>query len=71
MQLDHLTEMEAVDGKCNCHSVEMRTPEQGPEKERPVMDAFDTTDAQLYPLLFACYYLDAFSIPTSSCYLYR
>ena len=36
MQLDHPTEMEAVDGKCNCRWEEVRTPEQGLEKEPPL-----------------------------------
>jgi hypothetical protein len=69
MQLDHPTEMEAVDGKCNCRWEEVRTPEQGLEKSRHyLLDAFDTAQAQLscLVLLFASHYLDAFSIPAPS-----
>jgi len=41
MQFGHLTEMETVDCKCDRQREQAWTPEQGPEKEPPVLDAFD------------------------------
>ena len=47
MPFNHLAEMEAIDGKRDHQREETRTPEQGPEKESPVLDAFDAADPQL------------------------
>jgi len=47
MQLDHLAEVEAVDGKCDREREQARTPEEGPEKEPPVLDAFDAAYTEL------------------------
>ena len=47
MQSSYLTEMESVDGKCNCQGEQAWTPEQSPEKEPPVLDAFDAAEPQL------------------------
>ena len=47
MQLDHLTEMEAVDGKCDRQREQAWAAEQSPEKEPPVLDAFNAADPQL------------------------
>jgi len=46
-QRGHLAEMEAVDGQRNGQREQSRAPEQGPEKELPIMHALDATDAQL------------------------
>ena len=47
MQLSHPAEMKAVDCKCDRQWEKAWTPEQGPEKKPPVLDAFDTADPQL------------------------
>ena len=47
MQLGHLAEMKAVDGQRDRQREQPGTPEQRPEKEPPVVDAFDAPDAQL------------------------
>lgn len=47
MKLDYLAEMETIDGKCDRQGEQAWTTEQSPEKESPIMDAFDAADAQL------------------------
>ncbi len=46
MQLDHLAEMEAHDGKSECQGEKAWTPEKSPEKGPPVLDAFGAADTQ-------------------------
>ena len=47
MQFGYLAKMEAVDGECDRQWEQARTPEQSPEKEPPVLDAFDAAEPQL------------------------
>ena len=47
MQGDHLAEMETHDGQCDCQGEQARPPEDGPEKEPPIVDALDTAEPQL------------------------
>ena len=47
MHLNHLAEMEAHDGQRDGQWEQARTPEQGPEKELPVLDAFNAADPKL------------------------
>jgi len=47
VQSCHLAEMETVDSQGDCQQEQARTPEQSPEKELPVLDAFGSTKAQL------------------------
>jgi len=39
--------MEAVDRECDRQGEQARTREQGPEKEPPVLDAFNAPDSHL------------------------
>ena len=45
MQLDHLAEMKAIDGKRDRQWKQARTAEQSPEKEPPVVYTFDAADS--------------------------
>ena len=47
MQFSYLSEMKAVDGECDRQRKQTGTPEQGPKKEPPVLDAFDAADTEL------------------------
>ena len=47
MQGGYLAEMKTVDGKCDRQWEQAWTPEQSPEKEPPVLDAFDAANTQL------------------------
>ena len=47
MQLDHLAEMKAVDGKRDCQGKEAWAAEQGPEEEPPVVRPFYSADPEL------------------------
>jgi hypothetical protein len=47
VQFGHLAKMEAHDGQRDRQWEQAWTPEQGPEKEPPVLDTFNTANAQL------------------------
>jgi len=47
MQFSHPAKMEAVDRECDRQGEQARTREQGPEKEPPVLDAFNAPDSHL------------------------
>ena len=47
VQSCHLAEMETVDCQGDSQWEQSRTPEQSPEKELPVLDAFSSTNTQL------------------------
>jgi len=47
MHCCHLTEMKAHDCKSDCLGEQTGTFEQGPEKEPPIMGAFDAANAEM------------------------
>ena len=47
MQFGYLAKMEAVDGECDRQREQAWTPEQGQEKEPPVLNALNAADPQL------------------------
>ena len=47
MQGNYLAEMKAADCECDRQGEQAWAPEQSPEKEPPVLDAFDAADTQL------------------------
>ena len=46
MQVSYLAEMKAVDGECDRQGEQPGAPEQSPEKEAPILDAFRATYTQ-------------------------
>ena len=42
-----MAEMKAIDCECDREREQARTPEQGPEKELPILDAFNAANPKL------------------------